>query len=88
MSCANYNSRHWFSFYGCPGYRSPVCVRCGAPNPRPLSQAEWDELITLRQDPEARRWMRVWAGAREAYETAVMVYAADELSRLGEEIGA
>jgi hypothetical protein len=26
--------RHWFAYYGSPGTSSPVCVRCGAPNPR------------------------------------------------------
>lgn len=29
------NGRHWFSFHGQgTGRRSPVCVRCLAPNPR------------------------------------------------------
>ena len=27
-------ARHWFAYYGWPGSSSPVCVRCGAPNPR------------------------------------------------------
>lgn len=26
--------RHWFTYYGFPGSSSPVCLRCGAPNPR------------------------------------------------------
>lgn len=26
-------TRHWFAFYGYVGSSSPVCVRCGAPNP-------------------------------------------------------
>lgn len=37
--------RHWFTVYGWPGLRAPSCVRCGAPNTRPLSgdeQAEYD----------------------------------------------
>ncbi len=25
--------------------RSPVCIFCGSPNPRPLSDFEWEELI-------------------------------------------
>jgi hypothetical protein len=36
---------HWYSVYGEVGLRSPVCVRCGAPNPR-FSDAEqkaWDK---------------------------------------------
>jgi hypothetical protein len=31
-----------------PGFRSPVCVRCGNPNPRPLLDREWDELLDYR----------------------------------------
>lgn len=50
------HARHWFSVYagydgGGPGIRSPTCVRCGAPNPRPLTadeQAEYDDLIAER----------------------------------------
>jgi hypothetical protein len=33
-------TRHWFSVYGAPGLRSPVCRRCGAPNPRRLNESE------------------------------------------------
>jgi hypothetical protein len=25
--------RHWFAYFGEVGSSSPVCVRCGAPNP-------------------------------------------------------
>ena len=38
--------RHWFSVYGCPGTRKPLCA-CGARNPRPLTGAEWDELADV-----------------------------------------
>jgi hypothetical protein len=48
--CASYNTRHWFSFYGQPGLRSPACVRCGAPNPRKLTEEQWDELIWFRDN--------------------------------------
>lgn len=52
MSCKSGfgGNRHWFTVYGSPGLRSPVCVRygCGGPNPRPLTEAEWDELIAYR----------------------------------------
>lgn len=37
--CPN-RTRHWFSLHGMVGVRSPVCVRCGAPNPRPLTADE------------------------------------------------
>lgn len=39
-----HNARHWFSAYGMPGLRRPTCVRCGAPNPRPLTEAEQREF--------------------------------------------
>lgn len=29
-TCGN---RHWFTYYGQVGSSSPVCRRCGAPNP-------------------------------------------------------
>jgi len=42
--------RHWFTFYGAPGYRSPFCQRgCGTPNPRPLTDDEWRYLVQYRQ---------------------------------------
>jgi hypothetical protein len=37
-------ARHWFTVYGAVRMRSPVCGRCGAPNPRPLSDDDWDAL--------------------------------------------
>lgn len=42
-------ARHWFSFYRQPGLRSPACVRCGTPNPRPLTKDEWDTLLQHRE---------------------------------------
>jgi hypothetical protein len=38
------HGRHWFSVHGQAYLRSPVCVRCGAPNPRPLTAEQWVEL--------------------------------------------
>lgn len=41
--------RHWFTFYGAPGYRAPFCQRgCGTPNPRPLTDDEWRDLEQYR----------------------------------------
>jgi hypothetical protein len=42
-SCPGH-ARHWFSVHGQAYLRSPVCVRCGEPNPRKLSD---DEMSTL-----------------------------------------
>lgn len=36
-----HNERHWFT--GPPGLRLPFCLRCGAPNPKPLNEDEWNE---------------------------------------------
>lgn len=41
------HQRHWYALYGHPGMRSPVCVRCGADNPRELTDEEWGNLIYL-----------------------------------------
>lgn len=41
--------RHWFSVYGRVRLRSPVCVRCEAPNPRPLTEDEWAALTDYRK---------------------------------------
>lgn len=41
------HARHWFVLHGMPGARTPVCVRCGAPNPKPLKPDEWDELEAM-----------------------------------------
>jgi hypothetical protein len=49
MSCDALHERHWYTLYGHPGLRSPLCVRCAHPNPRPLSDAEWNELLYHRK---------------------------------------
>jgi hypothetical protein len=38
--------RHWFTVWGRTGLRSPVCMNCGAPNPRPLSDTGWATLVS------------------------------------------
>jgi hypothetical protein len=42
-------ARHWFTLWGMPGYRSPVCVACGAPNPRLMDGEDWAKLTWYRQ---------------------------------------
>lgn len=32
-ACGNYYMRHWFAYRGWVGSSSPVCIRCGTPNP-------------------------------------------------------
>lgn len=46
MSC-RYGVRHWFSVR--VGMRSPVCTRCAADNPRPLTLDDWEQLIQYRE---------------------------------------
>jgi hypothetical protein len=43
-------ARHWRIAWGTVGLRTPVCVYCGSPNPRPLKDWEWDDLIDWSQD--------------------------------------
>ena len=38
-------ARHWRVLRGTVGMRAPVCVVCGSPNPRPLSEDEWAQVI-------------------------------------------
>lgn len=39
--------RHWRIAFGTVGMRTPVCVYCGSPNPKPLTDDEWAQLIHL-----------------------------------------
>lgn len=39
--------RHWFTRHGRVGVRTPFCVRCGARNPKPLTNEELDEWAGL-----------------------------------------
>jgi hypothetical protein len=43
VSCPSGYVRHWFTVHGRVGLRSPVCVRCGAENPDPLSIYELED---------------------------------------------
>jgi hypothetical protein len=38
------HGRHWFTIHGVVGLRTPRCIRCGTPNPKPLTNDEWAEL--------------------------------------------
>jgi hypothetical protein len=56
-------ARHWFTVYGRVGRRSPICRRCGSPNPRPLSAAEMlayrearGEVGVVLDGGRAREW--------------------------------
>lgn len=60
------NARHWFSVHGQAYLRSPVCVRCGAPNPRPLTDDQWDQLEDFNAHYPAYVGQHVVNALREA----------------------
>jgi hypothetical protein len=43
--------RHWFTLNSAigGGDPTPVCIRCGAPRAKPLTEAEWKNLLYLRR---------------------------------------
>lgn len=42
--------RHWRIALGTVGMRTPVCIDCGSPNPKPLTEDEWVQLIDWSRD--------------------------------------
>jgi len=44
MSRCNGHQRHWFGVRGVVGLKTPVCTRCGASNPKKLTDAEFDAI--------------------------------------------
>lgn len=58
--------RHWFSVHGQAYLRSPVCVRCGAPNPRPLTDDELRQLEDFNRHYPSYVGGHVVAGLRAA----------------------
>jgi hypothetical protein len=40
-----YRARHWRIVPRTVGVRSPVCTDCGSPNPKPLTDQEWNEVL-------------------------------------------
>jgi hypothetical protein len=59
-------ARHWRIAFGTVGLRTPVCVYCGSPNPRPLADWEWDDLIGWSQDHNVGDHARSAIEARQA----------------------
>ena len=50
MSRCPGRARHWRIAFRTVGLRTPVCVYCGSPNPRPLKEYEWGDLIDWARD--------------------------------------
>lgn len=64
--------RHWFSVHGQAYLRSPVCVRCGAANPRPLTDDELRSLVDFNAHWPAYVGVHVVRALRErGRETAI-----------------
>lgn len=40
------------------GMRAPVCLFCGSPNPKPLSDDEWNEVIGWAEDYQVGQHVR------------------------------
>lgn len=40
--------------------RAPVCIYCASPNPRPLTEAEWGDLIDWARNHPVGALVRGW----------------------------
>jgi hypothetical protein len=60
-------ARHWRIAFRTVGMRTPVCVYCGSPNPKPLSEEEWASLLDWSADNRVGRHV---AEAIEEYQEA------------------
>jgi hypothetical protein len=56
--------RQWRIAFGTVGLRTPVCVFCGSPNPRPLTEAEWRDLADWARDHSVGDHVRTALEAR------------------------
>ncbi len=63
-------ARHWRVAWGTVGVRRPVCIYCGSPNPRPLTEWEWEDLIMWSQDHSLGDHVRSAVKARQAEQEA------------------
>jgi hypothetical protein len=60
--------RHWRIAFNTVGLRTPVCVFCGSPNPKPLNEYEWGALIDWARDHSVGD--HVWTALEERYGEA------------------
>jgi|HubBroStandDraft_2_1064218.scaffolds.fasta_scaffold02398_20 hypothetical protein len=61
--------RHWRVARGTVGMRTPVCVCCGSPNPNPLTEDEWAQLLDWARYHNVGDYVRT---AIEKRETAIV----------------
>lgn len=66
MSCPGGRARCWPIAFGTVGMRTPVCVYCGSPNPRPLAEHEWAELADWATDHNVGKHAKAALDARSA----------------------
>jgi hypothetical protein len=62
--------RHWRIAWRTVGLRTPVCLYCGSANPRPLTEAEWADLIDWAEHYSVGDHVRVAIEARQAQRGA------------------
>lgn len=62
--------RHWRIAFRTVGLRTPVCVYCGDPNPKPLTDLEWQDLIDWSRTRHVGDHVRTAIEAREAQAVA------------------
>lgn len=62
--------RHWRIAWRTVGLRTPVCLYCGSPNPRPLTDGEWADLIDWAEHYSVGDHVRAAIEARQAQRAA------------------
>ena len=67
--CGNFYVRHWRIAFGTVGMRTPVCSRCGSPNPKPLAEDEWVDLLDWATDHNVGDHVRTAIEQHEAAKT-------------------
>lgn len=63
--CDGLRARHWRIMPRSVGMRAPVCIHCGSPNPKPLSDEEWVQVIDWAQHYYAGGYVLSAIEARE-----------------------
>ena len=64
-------ARHWRTAFGAVGMRTPVCVYCGSPNPRPLADWEWEDLINWARERSVGDHVRTAIEGRAATDATI-----------------
>jgi hypothetical protein len=68
-ACGN-RARHWRIVHATVGLRAPVCIFCGSPRPKPLTDDEWSDLISFARDHYVGDFVRSAIEAKIAADAA------------------